>query len=270
MAQNINNEELRTIYNPEGSILRKVQLKMLDILRTVDTICKKHNIEYVLDGGSLLGAVRHGGFIPWDDDLDITVMRKDFKRLRKILPKELPSNLVYQDCTTDSNFPFLIAKVRDRNSCLFEENDWTARVKEKGIYIDIIPMEEVPNLKWKKKLDYWYGHSVRGVHHYADKKDTILSTIALPFSWSIVSITRLVNRFSNTDWVAHVYGWGAYNSFAKKDLYPIRRIPFEDMQACVPYNPDAVLRRLFGDYMQLPPENERNTNRHIVQIEFYD
>lgn len=107
MAQNINNEELRTIYNPEGSILRKVQLKMLDILRTVDTICKKHNIEYVLDGGSLLGAVRHGGFIPWDDDLDITVMRKDFKRLRKILPKELPSNLVYQDCTTDSNLSLI-------------------------------------------------------------------------------------------------------------------------------------------------------------------
>lgn len=270
MRQTIDNEELRRKYNPDGSTLRKAQLRMLHILKVVDSICQKHGIQYVLDGGTLLGAVRHGGFIPWDDDLDITVMRKDLKRLRKILPKELPSDLVYQDCTTDKNFPFLIAKVRDRNSCLFEELEWSRRIKEKGIYIDIIPMEDMPSLTWKKKLDYWYGHCVRGVHHYANKKDTLLSAIVLPFSWALVTVTRFVNVFRHADQVAHVYGWGAYNSFSKKDLYPIKRMQFEDMQVCVPSNPDAVLSRLFGDYMQIPPENNRNSNGHIVQIEFYD
>lgn len=267
MRQTINNEELRRKYNPDGSTLRKAQLRMLHILKVVDSICQRHGIQYVLDGGSLLGAVRHGGFIPWDDDLDITVMRKDLKRLRKILPKELPSDLIYQDYTTDSNYPLLIAKVRDRNSYFYEDT-WTDNLKEKGIYIDIIPMEEIPNLEWKKKLDYWYGHCLRGIHHYADRKDTVLSAIALPCAWLLVTTTRLINKFRSTEQVAHIYGWGAYNSFSKKDLYPIKRMPFEDMQVCVPNNPDAVLTRLFGDYMQIPPEDKRAT--HTKRIEFYD
>ena len=70
-------EDLRK-YNPEGSTLRKAQMRMTDILLIVDKICEKHNIPYFLDGGYLIGAVRHGGFIPWDDDLDIAVMREDF------------------------------------------------------------------------------------------------------------------------------------------------------------------------------------------------
>lgn len=254
-------------YNPEGSTLRKAQLRMVDILKVVDAICQKHNIEYVLDGGSLLGAVRHRGFIPWDDDLDITIMRKDLKRLRKILPKELPANLVYQDYTTDPNYPILIAKVRDKHSYLYEE-EWTDRLEEKGIFIDIIPMEEIPNLAWKKKLDYMYGHCLRGIHNYAGTKDKILSTIVLPFAWLLVILTRFINKFCHTDQLAHVYGWAAYNSFSKKDLYPIKRIPFEDSQVCVPNNPDAVLTRLFGDYMQIPPEDKRET--HTNRIEFYD
>ncbi len=254
-------------YNPEGSTLRKAQLRMLEILKVVDTICQEHHIEYVLDGGSLLGAVRHKGFIPWDDDLDITVMHKDFKRLRKILPEELPSYLIYQDYTTDPNYPTLVAKVRDKRS-YFYEDEWTDHLKEKGIFIDIIPMEEIPNLLWKKKLDYWYGHCLRGVHNYAGTKDKILSISVLPFVWLLVISTRLVNYFLRTDQVAHVYGWRAYNSFSKKDLYPIRRMQFEDMQVCVPNNPDAVLTKLFGDYMQIPPEDQRAT--HTSRIEFYD
>ena len=72
-------------YNPEGSILRRAQLRELEILIEVDKICRKHNIEYFLDWGTLLGAVRHGGFIPWDDDIDISVRRKDYSRLCKVL-----------------------------------------------------------------------------------------------------------------------------------------------------------------------------------------
>ncbi len=260
-------EDLRQKYNPDGSLLRRAQRRMLDILKVVDTICQKHHIEYVLDGGSLLGAVRHSGFIPWDDDLDITVMRKDFERLRKILPKELPSDMVYQDYTTDPNYPILVAKVRDRHSYLYEA-EWTNKLKEKGIFLDIIPMEEIPDLAWKAKLDYWYGHCLRGVHHYAGTRDTILSAIAFPFVWLLVVLTRFVNRFRQTDQLAHVYGWRAYNSFSKRDLYPIRRMQFENMQVCVPNNPDAVLTRLFGDYMQIPPEDKRAT--HTNRIEFYD
>lgn len=254
-------------YNPEGSTLRRAQLRMLEILKVVDAICAKHGIQYTLDGGTLLGAVRHGGFIPWDDDIDINVTRKDLAKLRKILPRELPSHLVYQDYFTDPYYPTLIAKVREKDSYMYEE-PCTDRLKEKGIFIDIIPIEEVPNLAWKAKLDYWYGHCLRGIHHYADTKDTILSWIVLPFSWIMVTLTRLANRFRKIDQLAHVYGWRAYNGFSKHDYYPIKRMNFEGFQACVPSNPDAVLTALFGDYMQIPPKEKRAI--HTTKIEFYD
>ena len=253
-------------YNPEGSTLRRAQLRMLEILKVVDAICTKHEIEYTLCCGSLLGAVRHGGFIPWDDDIDINVTREDLAKLRKILPRELPSHLVYQDYFTDPYYPTLIAKVRERDSYMYEE-PCTDRLKEKGIFIDIIPIEEVPNLAWKAKLDYWYGHCLRGIHHYADTKDTILSWIVLPFAWGLTALTRLTNKFRRIDQLAHVYGFQAYGALQKKDYYPIKRMSFEGFQACVPNNPDAVLTALFGDYMQLPPEDKRRV--HSSKIEFY-
>ena len=254
-------------YNPEGSTLRRAQLRMLEILKVVDDICTKHGIQYTLDGGTLLGAVRHGGFIPWDDDIDINVTREDLAKLRKILPRELPSHLVYQDYFTDPYYPTLIAKVREKDSYMYEE-PCTDKLKEKGIFIDIIPIEEVPNLAWKAKLDYWYGHCLRGIHHYGDAKDTLLSWLALPFSWIMVTLTRLANRFRKIDQLAHVYGWRAYNGFSKHDYYPIKRMNFEGFQACVPSNPDAVLTALFGDYMQIPPKEKRAI--HTTKIEFYD
>ena len=189
-------------YNPEGSTLRRAQLRMLEILKVVDDICTKHGIQYTLDGGTLIGAVRHGGFIPWDDDIDINVTREDLAKLRKILPRELPSHLVYQDYFTDPYYPTLIAKVRERDSYMYEE-PCTDKLKEKGIFIDIIPIEEVPNLAWKAKLDYWYGHCLRGIHHYADTKDTILSWIVLPFAWGLTALTRLTNKFRRIDQLAH-------------------------------------------------------------------
>ena len=253
-------------YNPEGSTLRRAQLRMLEILKVVDAICEKHGIEYTLDGGTLLGAVRHGGFIPWDDDIDINVRREDLAKLRKILPRELPSHLVYQDYFTDPYYPTLIAKVRERDSYMYEE-PCTDKLKEKGIFIDIIPIEEIPNLKWKAKLDYWYGHCLRGIHHYADTKDTILSCIVFPFAWALTVFTRFTNKFRRIDQLAHVYGWYAYNGFLKKDYYPIKRMSFEGFQVCVPNNPDAVLTALFGNYMQIPPEDKRMV--HSTKIEFY-
>lgn len=81
--------ELRERYNPDGSILRKQQLRMLEMLQYIDFVCKKHNIRYWLCSGTLLGAVRHGGFIPWDDDVDIEMLREDYKRLVRILKRTL-------------------------------------------------------------------------------------------------------------------------------------------------------------------------------------
>ena len=97
-------------FNPEGSVLRLHQMKMLRILEFVDRVCRKHGIRYWLSSGTLLGAARHGGFIPWDDDLDIEMLYRDYKRLMEVLPFELPSNLVLQTMHTDSNYVAPYAK----------------------------------------------------------------------------------------------------------------------------------------------------------------
>ena len=146
-------------YNPEGSTLRKAQMRMLEILKAVDAICRQNNIPYFIEAGTLLGSVRHGGFIPWDDDLDICVMRSDYNRLRGLLKENLPSSMVFQDAKTDPNYPLLIGKVRDTKS--YFEEDFSAKLEYGGIYIDIFPIEKVPSWKWKQKLDYIYGHCVR-------------------------------------------------------------------------------------------------------------
>ena len=101
--------DLRQRFNPEGSVLRQHQLRMLELLKVIDCICKKHDIPYWLSSGTLIGAARHKGFIPWDDDLDIEMMREDYLRLIKILPEELPDNLALQTHETDPNYIFLFS-----------------------------------------------------------------------------------------------------------------------------------------------------------------
>ena len=102
------------------SQLRKVQIKQLTILKEIDRICKKHNIDYWLDGGTLLGAVRHRGFIPWDDDIDIAMKASDIKQFETIAQKELPTWLFLQNRQTDPYCKEDITKIRDLNSLYLE------------------------------------------------------------------------------------------------------------------------------------------------------
>ena len=96
-------KELRETYNPDGSLLRKHQLKMLEMLKYIDQVCRKHAIDYWLCSGTLLGAVRHGGFIPWDDDVDIEMRKEDYQRLIEILKRDIKAGYALQIHETDEN-----------------------------------------------------------------------------------------------------------------------------------------------------------------------
>ncbi len=104
----------------ESEILREAQLIMLDMLIEFDVICKKHQLRYWLDSGTLLGAVRHQGFIPWDDDIDISMPIEDYHRFLAVAPAELSSNVFLQNRNTDCEFKFDYTKLRSNNASIVE------------------------------------------------------------------------------------------------------------------------------------------------------
>lgn len=259
------NQEDFSKYNGEGTTLRKAQLRMLEILIEVDKICKKHNIQYWLDFGTLLGAVRHGGFIPWDDDLDITVMRKDYKRLRKVLQEELPEQFVFQDWTTEKYYPCSFGKVRDKKSQIIDPL-WKDEVKEKGIYIDIFPIEK-GYYKFKRIFDPLYnGVFMRKQRHLKCSKGVYLLACAMwPITLCVKSLLRFFVHASSPTTYIYSYGVTVYPSqIEEKYIFPLKNIFFEGMEFPVASNPDAYLKKLFGNYMQIPPVEERR--QHAINI----
>ena len=139
-------DELKAKYNPEGSLLRRVQLRMLDMLLYFDTVCKEQHISYRLDGGTLLGAVRHGGFIPWDDDLDVAIdSQEDYKKILQYLKNHPHPQFVLQHKKTDKGFNNIWFTIRDVKSEYIHLDEETAKHdnlrKYRGLQIDVFPYE---------------------------------------------------------------------------------------------------------------------------------
>ena len=126
--------------------LRSVQLKELSILRAIRDVCENNGIDYWLDGGTILGAVRHGGFIPWDDDIDIAMRKDDIPRFVEAAKRDLPKDLFMQTMETDPSCRLPIIKVRDLNSFLVENGDDFTRPYQKGLYVDIFPLMPYPSV----------------------------------------------------------------------------------------------------------------------------
>jgi lipopolysaccharide cholinephosphotransferase len=259
-------------YNGEGTILRKAQLRMLEILREVDRICRKNNIQYWLDGGTLLGAVRHGGFIPWDDDIDICVMRKDRKRLEKLLATELPDNLIFMNETATSRD----SKVMDTKSCIYliynDENIKNSS-NESGVFIDIFYQERT-SLKLRNFINFFYRRSYRIIKGYKTRNpfETILGFVAYPIMVSVIQMIRAFKFVFPANNIAYEYESSCYAIFnvqhTKSAILPISTLIFEGKEFFCPANPDTYLREQYGDYMQIPPEEKRMV--HSYKIEFYD
>ena len=260
-------------FNPEGSLLRRQQLRMLEILLEVDKICKKHDISYWLSSGTLIGALRHDGFIPWDDDLDIEMMRSDYLRLMEVLPKELPDWLVLQNSDTDPNYFYFYAKVRDKRSKMLEQNSYDRMWQEQGIYIDIFPMEQHP--VWLHKLtEKTVGHmykiwrtstddhkAIRQVRRIYDFNDKVLFPC-------LRTLLHLTSSLFPQKTITSGMGIPFHNPRYADEIFPLTTHNFEGHQLPVPGNADAHLRHIYGDYMQLPDLNKLAP--HVGKLEFYE
>lgn len=250
--------------------LKEAQLMMLEILEEVHRLCEKTNIEYFLVDGTLLGAVRHGGFIPWDDDLDIGMTRENYEKFKSIAKRELKPGFFLQSVETDGgyNLYHIPLKIR-RDNTLFEEFGEGNEAYHRGIYIDVFPYDKVPDNRFKafiqkKVIGFIIKGKFKNLKEDKSAKGLIrkgIYTILKPLSYEKLDDMAHSTLKWNKDSKGSYYNYGIEllwdKNFKKTDLFPLKKIIFEGKEFWGPSNPDGVLRETYGDYMILPKEEER-------------
>lgn len=256
------------------TVLRKLQLVQQEILDEIVKICDKNDLKYYLVGGTLLGAVRHKGFIPWDDDLDIAMPREDYDKFIKISKTEMDRKYYLHSVETDDKYWLIFAKVRKNNTILNEHNIAHLDVK-KGIYVDIFPFDNATNpnsffQKFKTKLIKNIYKIIICKVGVLVKKASISKLIAVLFKFvSIKRLSVLANKLmrnQNKKETNFYINYGSnYNTvkqtIPKEKYEPAVRLEFEGKYYRAPRDYDYVLRQIYNDYMILPPI-EKQTFRH--------
>jgi lipopolysaccharide cholinephosphotransferase len=253
----------------DPEVLRKAQLIMLDMLVEFDAICKKHHLRYWLDSGTLLGAVRHRGFIPWDDDIDLSMPVEDYHELLKIAPSELSSDVFLQTSQTDSNFKFDYIKLRSNKASIVEFHEKDKDVNyHQGVFVDIFPMLAIENTEANNALYTSTLKEIREVSaislHTPSGKDDPVKRAAL------VASLRQKHQGWEDDKSKVIYGGEMPDVaawFDIKEVFPLTTMEFEGVSFPVPHNPSHYLDAIYSfDYRQLPPENKRIIHAHRIDI----
>jgi len=256
----------------ENTLVRQIQLTQLEIMKEIDVVCRKEGIDYFLCAGTALGAVRHKGFIPWDDDLDIMLPRNEYVRLMEKLKNELSDKFWLQTYETDSHYWQPFAKVRKRGT-LYKEKGMESIPDEKcGIWVDIFPMDYAKkkdslSLRWARFWVKIISFTLR-VQELKIKNSSFSRRYA-----PLIGVLRLcpskilkmiqVNIMQSKGERAEYYVNLASTYEVNKETYPItwfceaKRVPFEDTELPIAIGAHEYLQQLYGDYLQLPPEEKR-------------
>jgi len=257
--------------------LRRAQLIMLDMLKVIDTICTKHHLQYWLDAGTLLGAIRHQGFIPWDDDMDIAMPRESFEKFLKIAPTEFPEHMWLQTAETDQGFYNLgtYLKVRDRSSYYLETHETGNEPYVQGIFIDVFVYDKMPPQKLKRTFYKFVSRKLSRIlctkysdvqasryHSWYQKMGGCFSKHFLNKMLNI--IIQNANQ-SPSPYIGRGYHCKRISFLDTQQIYPLKRVRFESGEFSVPHHPEHILSQQYGDFMTLPPEHQR-TLRHCKDL----
>lgn len=265
--------------------LKKIQQIELDILIEVDRICKKYEIEYFLDFGTLLGAVRHHGFIPWDDDIDIGMTRDNYEKFLKIASSELKEDYFLQNVHTEKETPFLYSKIR-KNGTLYLQNSLKKLKIHHGIFIDIFPYDYFPEVS-KNKIKFF--KLMNKMHRLVSVPErVVISDNTL--KWKIISgirnkLYKISNFLFSKEKLERVIDkamkkYSSNNSnfvmccliprptpILLKNMYPFEYIAYEGIKFPVIQNREEYLTKIYGDYMKLPKESERR-GHEVVKVSY--
>lgn len=252
---------------------------VLNILVKVDRICKDNNLKYFLNYGTLIGAIRHKGFIPWDDDIDISMPREDYDRLASIIDKtpDADLNFIRIETNKDSIYPF--GKICDTNTVLFEEG--YKQVKGYGAFIDVFPfyyMNEDPHIRDRiaKKIGrhYLYAQvaSMKKIDNHTDSLYTNIKRTIIFYLTRVLDSKRLVEKVNSE---CKKYGREKTSLIGSQLSIPITvmdadsfentiSVEFEGFLFRAPACYDELLTSLYGDWKEPPQEDERKT-RHTLE-----
>lgn len=261
-------------------LLREIQLSMLDILKVFDDICVKNQINYSLAGGTLLGAIRHQGFIPWDDDLDVFMTRQDFNRFVTSWDSKHPEGYFLQTKETEEEYTRGFAKIRKEHTLFLQENENPERVHT-GIFIDVFPVDRVPNGGIKSFFFYWdcvqYQLYTR---EFVPPKGNFIVKLISGFLLKTTShkrrmlkrekLLKRITRYNDisslgfslleTPWhFRHVFPSDLFTSYCN--------VRFEDREYKCISKYKELLENLYGDYLQLPAEKDRVWAHHPQAVD---
>ena len=262
--------------------LREIQLVQLEIMIAFDRICKKHDITYQLFAGTLLGAVRHKGFIPWDDDVDVCMLRPEYDRFLEIAQQELDPDYFVQNTYTDPEYYNIFTRIR-KNGTFFDQPTYQEFNFHKGIFIDIFPLDNLPG-NWFRRvaktrslalLRFFHRkfNKLRKIENVTKVKNPLKRLLKhlghfVACRVSNAFMTRLQDAIcvrhnrKETALVTHLTDGALRNRWfqyrmKRTDVLDSIMLEFEGHDFPAPRNYDFILRQIYGDYLQLPPEEER-------------
>lgn len=255
-----------------------LKTRLISMLNYIDNICEKNHIHYYLAGGTLLGAVRHQGFIPWDDDLDLSLPRPDYNRLIKIIES---TESEYRICSVmnEASYDHAFVKLVDTSTEMYNES---GKKLPYGAFIDLFPIDGYGNnydlaVKRIKKINKYLGPILNAsipfeeIEGWVGKAKLGIKKVIFSNRFRLYLFHRIEQSLESTDFYASKYIGSTYGLRAAKEIIDGEtfrntiRLPFEGKSYPCPSGYDQYLRQMYGDYMKLPPK-EQQVNPHNYQL----
>lgn len=277
----------------DKEVLDKLHAVQVEMLKDFAQVCEKHGLSYFAVYGTAIGAVRHAGFIPWDDDIDVGMLRSDYDKFMKIFPKEMKEKYNLLTPQIDGRYSCTVTHIQRKGTKFVSEVTKDLKC-EQCIFMDIFPFDYVPQDRKKQisqsrkanilgKLLFLSGNPNPVIEYDGIKGETM--ALACRLIHIILKLFRVKPECLYKKYIKNAtkynmssergryvtsfeYVGGLKDKIVAKDIFPLKKVPFEDIEINLPNNNDKFLKKVYGDYMKLPPEDQRvNHMPLIIQFE---